>query len=257
MAYIQYEIKNRIACITLNRPEKRNALNDEMVKELKETFHQAEGDAEVKLIILKANGTVFSAGADLEYLKKLQQYSYKENLEDSKNLMMLFLQIYRYPKLVIAQVEGHAIAGGCGLATVCDLCYAVPEAEFGYSEVQIGFIPAIVSVFLSKKIGEGTAREYLLTGRRITASEAVASGLINGLFEKDVIDRQIYDLAVKLCTSTSVQSIAQTKKLLADSAGKPLEEALRLAAERNARARANEDCQKGIAAFLAKKKPEW
>src|SRR5690606_23172179 len=98
----------------------------------------------------------------------------------------------------------HAIAGGCGLATVCDLCYAVPEAEFGYSEVQIGFIPAIVSVFLSKKIGEGRAREYLLTGRRITASEAVASGLINGLFEKEVIDRQIYDLAVKLCTSTSV-----------------------------------------------------
>lgn len=257
MSYIQYEIRERIGYITLNRPEKRNALNEEMVEELKAVLHQAETEPEVKVVILKANGPVFSAGADLEYLQKLQRNTYEENLEDSKNLMELFLQIYEHPKMIIGRVEGHAIAGGCGLATICDLCYAVPEAGFGYSEVQIGFIPSLVSVFLTRKIGEGRAREYLLTGRRIPASEAAASGLINGVMEKETIAEQVHEWAIKLCASTSVQSIAQTKKLLADSRGMSIREALKLAAERNAQARATEDCQKGIEAFLDKRKLEW
>lgn len=255
--YINYDTTDRMAIITLNRPEKRNALNEEMITALKERFHHAKEDPKVKIILLKANGKVFSAGADLAYLQRLQQNHYEENHADSRHLMELYWQIYTHPKLVISQVEGHAIAGGCGLATICDLCFAVPEATFGYTETQIGFIPALVSVFLTRKIGEGRARELLLTSRRIEANEAAGYGLITGVEERDKINDFVWEKAVELCNNTSAQSIAQTKQLLADTAGLGIEEALAVAAERNARARATEDCQKGINAFLNKQKPAW
>lgn len=255
--YINYDTTDRIAIITLNRPDKRNALNEEMISELRERFHDAKEDPQVKIILLKAKGKVFSAGADLAYLQRLQQNSYEENHADSRRLMELYWQIYTHPKLVISQVEGHAIAGGCGLATICDLCFAAPEAKFGYTETQIGFIPALVSVFLTRKIGEGRARELLLTSRLIEANEAADYGLITGVEEKDKINDFVWKKAVQLCNNTSAQSIAQTKQLLADTAGLGTEEALAVAAERNAHARATKDCQKGINAFLNKEKPVW
>lgn len=255
--YINYEARDRVALITLNRPDKRNALNEEMITALKAGFFRAKGDPDVKVILLKANGKAFSAGADLEYLQRLQQNSHEENHTDSRHLMDLYWQIYTHPKIVISQVEGHAIAGGCGLATVCDLCYAVPEARFGYTEVQIGFMPALVSIFLSRKIGEGRARELLLTARLISAAEAVRYGLITQVEEKKEINEFVWQKAQELCHSTSAQSIAQTKQLLADTFGLPTSEALAIAAERNAYARTTEDCQKGIKTFLNKQKPSW
>src|SRR6478609_2823790 len=188
MAFIQYETKNRIAYITLNRPEKRNALNYDVVTELKNAFDRAESDDECKVVILRANGNVFCAGADLEYLQQLQANTYQENLEDSTHLMQLFYQIYTLKKVVIAQIHGHAIAGGCGLVTVCDFAFAVPEAKLGYTEVKIGFIPAIVKVFLLRKIGEAKAKELLLTGDLISAQEARDFGLINYIVSPEELE---------------------------------------------------------------------
>jgi methylglutaconyl-CoA hydratase len=147
-SFIKTEKHDRLFYITLDRTEKKNALNTTLVTELTQALQIAEDHEEIKMVILKAAGDVFSAGADLEYLQKLQHFSYEDNLADSGLLKELLWKIYTLKKMVIAQVEGHAIAGGCGLAAVCDFCFAVPEAKFGYTEVKIGFIPALVMVFL-------------------------------------------------------------------------------------------------------------
>jgi len=257
METIIFKQQDRIASLILNRPEKRNAFNNIMVKELKEAFAEIEKNEQIRVVLLKARGPVFSAGADLSYLEMLQGNTFEENLIDSQNLKELFYLIYTYPKPVIAQVEGAAIAGGCGLATVCDFCYAVPEATFGYTEVKIGFIPALVSVFLSRKIGEGKARQYLMSGEKIPAEEALTSGLINGLFSKENISEKVEELAKRLSLTTSPAALSLTKQLLAASSGLPMEEALGLAAKYNAEARATPDCKKGISSFLAKEKIKW
>jgi len=187
---IRYEVNNRIGYITLNRPEKRNALNEEMVMHLQEAFTKAENDASVKIIVLRANGDAFCAGADLAYLQQLQKNSFEENLADSRNLMQLFKQIYSLKKVVIAQVEGHAIAGGGGLAAVCDFVFAVPEAKFGFTEVKIGFIPAIISVFILRKLGEAIAKKLLLTGSLFDAETMKNYFLVNDLHKRLTIDFQ-------------------------------------------------------------------
>ena len=172
MEYVLTNKKGNILEIILNRPDKRNALNSEFVGELRQAFGEANADDSIRVIILKGSGKAFSAGADLGYLQQLQNNTYDENLQDSSHLMELFKLMYSHKKLIIAQVEGHALAGGCGLATVCDFIYTVPEALFGYTEVKIGFIPAIVMFFLLRKIGEAKARELLLTGTLIEATRA-------------------------------------------------------------------------------------
>lgn len=257
MALIDYTSTNRIGYITLNRPEKRNALNQELVNELSKAFVQASSDEAVKVIVLRANGEAFCAGADLGYLQQLQKFTYEENLADSRNLMALYKLIYTLPKVVIAQVEGHALAGGSGLVTVCDFAFAVPEAKFGYTEVRIGFVPAIVSAFLIRKIGEGKARELLLSGRLMTADEAVTVGMISRSVSKDKIAEEVDALAKQLISTASGQSLAATKTLIDQVQGRPLTEALDFAAQENARARATDDCKKGIDAFLSKKDLKW
>lgn len=256
-SYIEYTVEKRVAFITLNRPDKRNALNAAMVTELKEAFESAGKDATVKLTVLRANGEAFSAGADLEDLRRLQKNSFEENLADSRHLMELYHQIYFHSKLTIAQVEGPAVAGGCGLATICDLCYSIPGAKFGYPEVRIGFIPALVSVFLVHKIGEGKARELLLTGKLITAEAAAAMGLINGVVEKAMIRNKVREMADEMAVSTAAHAVELTKKLIANSLEKPFREALEEAAILNAEARASEDCKKGIRAFLNRERLTW
>ncbi len=251
------EKSDRIGFIILNRPEKRNALSAEMVKLLKEAFTSHFKDPEVKVIILKANGDTFCAGADLAYLEALQQFSFEENLQDSQNLRELFQMIYEGPKLVIAQVEGAAIAGGAGLAGICDYVFAVPEMKLAYTEVKIGFIPALVSVFLTRKIGEGRARELLLTGNLISAQKSLEWGLINEIVESGKIEKEVLEFAKKVCSSNSASSITLTKNLISQLNGKSLDQALDLAAEQNAKARESEDCKKGIAAFLNKEKISW
>ncbi|HEY3429992.1 MAG TPA: enoyl-CoA hydratase-related protein [Cyclobacteriaceae bacterium] len=257
MKVVEYSVKDRIGFITLNRPDKRNALSYELVAELKEAFTVAEKDEHVKVIVLKANGEAFCAGADLAYVQQLQKFSYEENLQDSNHLKELFLKIYTHSKIVIAQVQGHALAGGCGLATVCDVVYAVPGAKFGYTEVKIGFIPALVSVFLLRKIGESKSKELLLSGELISADQALQMGLITKIIPAEKLEKEVADLAKKLIESNSGQSMELTKQIIAQVQGMSLNDALNYTAEMNAHARGTDDCKRGIAAFLNKEKLKW
>ena len=257
MALVEYSVKDRIGYITLNRPEKRNALSPVIVTGLKEAFKKAESDDSVKVIVLRANGEAFCAGADLAYLQQLQKFSFEENLADSQHLKELLFMIYTLKKVVIAQVQGSALAGGCGLITVCDFVFATPEAKFGYTEVKIGFVPAIVMIFLLRKIGEARSKELLLTGNLITAAAAQQIGIVNRVLDKLTLEKEVNDFATEMISSTSAQSLALTKKMISEVQHLTLEEALDFAARQNAMARSTEDCKKGIDAFLNKQPLKW
>jgi len=257
MQQILYEVQNRIGFITLNRPEKRNALNSQLVEALKATINSAIEDELCKVIILKANGKAFCAGADLDYLQQLQKNSFDENVADSQSLKDLFLLIHQSPKVIIAQIEGHALAGGCGLASVCDYSFTIPEAKFGYTEVKIGFIPALVMVFLVRKIGEGKAREILLNGEILTADEAVHLGLIGKVIEADKIEAHCLGFATQLAETASAQSMAKVKEILVEIQNLTLAEGLDYAAKQNALSRESADCKKGISSFLNKTDISW
>ncbi|GAB1444465.1 MAG: enoyl-CoA hydratase/isomerase family protein [Cyclobacteriaceae bacterium] len=257
MSNVLYEVNDRICFLTLNRPEKKNALNAEMVSDLKDLFTKAEADANVKVIVLKANGDVFCSGADLESLQQLQKNSYEENLNDSKHLKELFFQIYTLKKVVIAQVQGHAIAGGCGLATVCDFVFAIPKAKMGYTEVRIGFIPAIVMVFLLRKVGEQKAKQLLLSGELISGEDSLKFGLVNHLVSEGQLSEEVILFCTRLIQNNSIQSMELTKQMIAQSQSMTLGDGLDYAAEMNAKARGTEDCKRGIAAFLNKEKLTW
>ena len=257
MSLITYHTEGRIGYITLSRPEKRNALSHELVSELKKAFTDAEKDSNAKVIVLKAAGEAFCAGADLAYLQQLQTFSYEENVTDSNHLKELFVLIYQLEKVVIAQVQGHALAGGCGLATICDFVFAVPEAKFGYTEVKIGFIPALVSVFLIRKIGEQKAKQLLLSGDLVQGEEAVRLGLVNYVVEKESLEKNVQAFAARLIKNNSAQSMKLTKRLMADVQSMTLDQALAHAAEQNALARATDDCKRGIAGFLNKQDLTW
>lgn len=254
---VEYEITNRVAYITINRPEKKNALNPQLVEMLTEAILKAGMDDLAKVIILRAKGDVFSAGADLEYLQMLQNNTREDNFEDTMALKDLFYSIYTLPKVVIAQVEGHAIAGGCGLASVCDIIFSIPEAKFGYTEVKIGFIPALVACFLVRKLGDGRTRELLLSGELIDSDTASRYGLINFIVDKDEIEQRVKDYAEKLARSVSGESVALTKQLLNNAQNKSLEDSLEEAISLNVQTRSSPECKRGIAAFLNKEKLEW
>jgi methylglutaconyl-CoA hydratase len=254
---VLYEVFERVGYITLNRPEKRNALSFDFVSAISEQLRVAENDSNCKVIVLKANGEVFCSGADLASLQKLQNNTFEENLADSKHLAALYLQIYHSTKIIISRVEGPAFAGGCGLATICDFCFADVNAKFAYTEVKIGFIPAIVMVFLLRMVGEKTARRILLTGDIFDSEKALQYEMISGVIDSKIIEEEVHQFALKLCKNTSSQSIATTKKMLAKVPELSLLNAIDYAAEMNANARASEDCKRGISAFLNKEKLNW
>ncbi|WP_281613505.1 enoyl-CoA hydratase/isomerase family protein [Flammeovirga sp. SubArs3] len=254
---IIYNKTERIGIIQLNRPEKRNALNAQMVQELTLVLSEIENDDYVQVVILKGEGKVFCAGADLQYIQDLQKFSYEENLADSEALKELFLSIYSFPKVIISQVHGAAIAGGCGLATLCDFAFASESTKFSYSEVKIGFIPAIVSIFLTRKVGEGKAMQLLLSGQIIMANKALEYGLINGICSDEDLEDEVVAFAKKLIKETSMEAKANTKHLIHTTWHLPIEDALNVAVKANAAARATDDCKKGIASFLNKEKLQW
>jgi len=255
---ITYNVENRVAEVVLARPEKRNALNDAVIRELTDVFSQANKNPSIKVIILTGSGTTFCSGADLEYLQRLSAYSLAENQEDSHKLMKLFQSIYEMKKPVIAAVNGPAIAGGCGLATVCDFILASKDhATFGYSEVTIGFIPALVLVFLVRRIGEGRARELVLSGTVINAERAYEVGLATEVVEHDRLLVRARQFAHQLAENNSGNSMSMTKEMLGTLHNMDFLQALEYAANMNAIARMTEDCKKGIAAFLKKEKLRW
>lgn len=255
--FVKFNINKNIAIVSLNRPEKRNALNNIIINELKDVLSLAEKNDNVKIIILKGEGKVFCAGADLQYLQQLQNNTFEDNIEDSTNLMELFYQIYTLKKIVIAQVHGAAIAGGCGLATVCDFIFSSSDCKFGYTEVKIGFVPAIVSSFLIRRVGESIAKELLLTGKIIDANTAYNYHIVNKIFDKSVLEKETLDFANKIIKNCSQQSISITKHLINEVQDKVLKDALIFSARENAKSRLNNDCKRGISAFLNKKQITW
>ena len=247
---IKYEVKNYTAVITLDRPEKRNALNSELVNAIKDKIVTAESDESVKSIIITGEGKSFCAGADLEYLNTIKDYSAIENEKDSESLAEMFLKIYNCSKPTIAAVNGAAIAGGCGLASVCDFIIAHPEeSKFGYSEVKIGFIPAIVSVFLIRKIGEGRAKQLLLSGEIFKGKMAYEFGLVNYLSE-NVLESAL-ELSEKL-NSNSLDSMKMTKKMIHTISKMNVEDAVNYCLRMNVLSRSTKDFEEGIKKFLNK-----
>jgi methylglutaconyl-CoA hydratase len=257
MGFVKIERKDSIGIIILDRPEKRNALNAVFVSELLEAFEELEKEEQIKIIILRADGEVFSAGADLKYLQELQENSYEDNLDDSKLLASLFLKIYQLKKVVIAEVQGHAIAGGCGLISVCDFVFTVNDAKFGYTEVKIGFVPAIVMVFLLRKLGETHVKELLLSGHLVTAQKALEFGLVNKILEKKDLSRFTESYGSDLVRNNSANSLAVTKALIGKVQSMDLDSALAVATEANATVRNSDDCKRGIEAFLNGEQILW
>jgi methylglutaconyl-CoA hydratase len=248
---IRYSKENQIGTITLNRPEKRNALNPELVAQLKGKLKEIKSDNEVKVLIITGEGKSFCSGADLEYLDKIKDYNPIENEKDSESLAKLFLDIYSFPIPTIAAVNGAAIAGGCGLANVCDFIVADKNnAKFGYSEVKIGFIPAIVSIFLIKKIGEGKAKQLLLTGDIIDTQKANDIGLVD-YFAEDALT-EAKTIANKLIANSDL-SMKLTKKMISDVSNLNVNEAVDYCIRLNTISRSSEDFKKGIENFLQKK----
>ncbi len=247
---VKSEIKNNTAIISLARPDKRNALNPELVAQLKNALNDVEDNKEVKSVIITGEGSSFCAGADLSYLKEINDNSLLENEKDSDSLAELFVKIYKFPKPTIAAVNGPAIAGGCGLASVCDLIVAHPEfSKFGYSEVKIGFIPAVVSLFLLRKIGESHTKQMLLTGETISGRRAYEIGFANYLSE-NVMEESMR--VAEVLNKNSSLSIETTKKMVHSVSDMNLDSAIQFCVNLNVISRTTDDFKNGIQKFLNK-----
>jgi methylglutaconyl-CoA hydratase len=244
-----------LATITLNRPEKRNAISTRMIEDLLAALDEIE-KGPARVAIITGTGAAFCSGMDLDALKALASQSHEQNLEDSRRMAQMFRRLWAFPKPLIAAVNGAAIAGGCGIATLCDFTIAVPDARFGYTEVRIGFLPAIVSVFLVRQIGEKSTRDLLLTGRIIDAEEARRFGLVNQIVLPDKLMDTARVLAASLVES-SPTSVLNTKKLITGTVAVEVDAALERAIAENAAIRATADFKEGLSSFLEKRRPVW
>lgn len=255
---LTYEIQNRIARITLNRPEQRNALTSVLISELRQALRDADSEPDVRVVMLQSTGKAFCAGLDLSELGKISEMSALENLADSEQLALLFRQMYTHRKLVISKVQGLAVAGGCGLATAADIIVAdVSNAKFCYTETRIGFVPAIVSALILRKSRNAGVREMLLRANMISATEALRLGLINYAVPSNELDAATEKIAEEICTGTSPASIELTKRLLWSVETMSGDDALNFAVSMNALSRTTEDLKKGVGAFLNKEKISW
>ena len=244
-----------VATITLNRPEKRNAISFELIDDLLRALDEVSR-SEATVLIVTGAGKAFCSGMDLDDLKALLGRSPKQNLQDSQTMVQLFRSLYEFPKMTIAAVNGPAIAGGAGLALLCDFTLAVPEAKFGYTEVRIGFVPAIVSTFLLRQVGEKQARDLLLTGRIFGAEEAARMGLVSEVVPAENLIVRACQLA-GLLMENSPASLRATKQLLTDHARAELDLQVEAAVRENAAIRTTSDFREGISSFLEKRKPVW
>lgn len=244
-----------VATVTLNRPDKRNAISYELIGELLRALEEIEQSA-AQIVMLTGAGKTFCSGMDLDNLRSITGRSEEENLTDSATMARLFRTLYEFPKVTIAAVNGAAVAGGCGLATLCDFTLASSQAKFGYTEVRIGFVPAIVSAFLLRQVGEKHARDLLLTGRIISAAEAFRMGLVNEVVAPEQLLGRARELAASLL-SNSPASLLATKRLLTRYASESLDREIAVAVEENARIRRTADFREGVSSFLEKRNPRW
>jgi len=252
---IQLKSDGRVATVTFNRPDKRNAISFQLVDELMRALDETER-AGVQVLILTGAGKAFCAGMDLDELKSLLGKTHEENVKDSARMAEMFRRLYEYPLPTIAAVNGAAVAGGTGLATMCDFTLAVPEAKFGYTEVRIGFVPAIVSSILVWQVGHKIARDLLMTGRLFDAQEAHRYGLVNEIVAPEQLQARARELAEQILAN-SPTSVRATKRLINSFIAKQLDAQIAEAIEDNARIRTTADFREGVASFLEKRKPVW
>ncbi len=257
MSYNTVEVAfdSGVATITLNRPDKRNAISFQLIDDLLRALHDVD-QSDAIVLILTGAGHAFCSGMDLGNLKALLGRSPEQNLQDSQTMVRLFCALYEFPKVTIAAVNGPAIAGGTGLALLCDFTLAVPEAKFGYTEVRIGFVPAIVSAFLLRQTGEKCARDLLLTGRIFDAQAGARMGLVNEVVPAEHLMARARELAAQLMQN-SPSSLRATKKLLSDHARAEIDAQIARSVRENAAIRTTADFREGISSFLEKRKPVW
>lgn len=256
MDNVQLEIEPPAALITLNRPEVRNAISPAMLTAFHKVLDRVEDHQEVAVVIVTGAGKAFCSGADLSVLQEMTGATVEEMRRDSARLMRLYRRLYEFPRPVIAAVNGAAFGGGCGLATVCDITVSSREAWFAYSECRVGFVPALVAVFLARISGEKAVRELLLTARSFSADEAREYGLVNYVVEPEELLPKARELA-NMISRNSPTSLRLTKQLVADLYGLNLEAGLAMALQLNTLVRNSEDFQEGISSFLEKRVPEW
>ena len=253
---IELERDGRVGRIWLARPGLRNAFNAVMIGELREALAELRADDSVRVLVISGRGTAFCAGADLAWMKEIVRFSYAQNLRESLDLAECLHELYALPKPTIARVNGPAIGGGTGFVSACDIALASTEAQFGLSEVKIGVVPAVISPYVVRRIGESRARQYFLTGERMDARRALEIGLVNLVAEPGGLDRALEELVSSLLSS-GPEALAMAKDLLARVPAMGFDEAKRFTAEMIARLRTSAEAQEGMAAFLEKRKPKW
>jgi methylglutaconyl-CoA hydratase len=247
--------EDAVATVIFNRPEKRNAISYELIDELLAALAELEKSA-AQILIFTGAGKAFCSGMDLDNLRSITSRSPEENIKDSQTMASLFRALYEFPGVTIAAVNGPAVAGGCGLATLCDFTFASTEAKFGYTEVRIGFLPAIVSAFLVRQIGEKQARDLLLTGRIVDAEEALRMRLVNEVVTPEQLMPRVQQLAHDLLQN-SPASLVATKRLLNQFTASELDRQIEASVQANAEIRSTEEFREGVTSFLEKRKPNW
>src|SRR5437667_4160019 len=254
---LKVDIHKPIASVLLDRPDVHNAFNDELVKLLTDTFTELGARDDVRVIVLGGNGKSFCAGADLNWMKRMVHYTRQENLEDARAVGQMYLTIAKCPKPVIARVHGAALGGGAGLVAACDIGIAVESVQFGFTEVKLGILPAVISPFVIARIGPGRAREYFITGERFLAAAALQIGLIQHVvLHEPALDLLVESKISQILTSAPA-AVAAAKELVFGVAAQTLESSVEFTADAIARARAGEEGQAGMAAFLERRKPPW
>ncbi|HER00359.1 MAG TPA: enoyl-CoA hydratase/isomerase family protein [candidate division Zixibacteria bacterium] len=253
---IKFKREDRIARITFCRPEIHNAFNSDMIRELIDTFNKMKDDKDVRVIVMTGEGKSYCAGADLNWMRAVKDYSYEQNLKESLELAALFRLIYEFPRPVIGRINGAAIGGGTGFVAVTDIAIAADTAIFSFSEVKIGVVPACISPYVVKRVGEGRAREFFLTGERLTAQRALDSGLVNQAVPAEELDTAV-DKMIKQILTSGPDAIGVCKSLLHNIANQNMDEAEKYTAEVIANLRKSPEGQEGMDAFLNKRKPNW
>ncbi|GAB3545182.1 enoyl-CoA hydratase/isomerase family protein [Noviherbaspirillum agri] len=254
---LQVHTDNRVATVTLNRPDVRNAFNETTIAEITQVFRELGNNPDLRAIVLAANGPAFCAGADLNWMKKMASYTHDENRADAAQLAEMLRTIYACPKPVVAKVQGDCYAGGMGLVAACDIAVAVESTNFCLSEVKLGLIPATISPYVIKAMGENASRRYFLTAERFSAQEAHRIGFVHQVVAAEALDAAVADI-VKALTGNSPNAVKEAKRLVQDVAGKPVTEALIAdTADRIADIRSSEEGREGVRSFLEKRKPNW
>ncbi len=253
---IRLAVDEKVARITFARPEVHNAFNATMIAELAQVFDQVKAEASVRVVVLTGEGKSFCAGADINWMREIIDYSYEQNLSESLLLAEVLHKLYSFPKPTVAMVNGAAIGGGNGFLSACDIAVAAEEAHFGLSEVKIGLVPAAISPFVIRKIGESKAREYFLTGKRISAKKAQEIGLVNQIVPREKLEDTVDELISLLLTS-GPEALASCKELIFQVPQMSLEEVKEFTARMIANLRISEEGQEGMASFLEKRKPNW